>query len=94
VVDVTEMGGVVAHAVLDFGNGLLQLGEPMPDYGLVAAPEGDQDCYSISLYRPDVDAVVAQADAVDAVVAKRRLRSCPATGSPASGIRSAYGGRS
>ncbi|HEY2672135.1 MAG TPA: VOC family protein [Rugosimonospora sp.] len=68
VVDVTEMGGVVAHAVLDFGNGLLQLGEPMPDYGLVAAPEGDSDCYSIGLYRPDVDAVVARAEAAGAMI--------------------------
>ena len=33
VVDVTELAGVVAHVVLDFGNGLLQFGEPMPDIG-------------------------------------------------------------
>jgi PhnB protein len=62
VAGVTEMGGVVAHAVLDFGSGLLQLGEPMPGYGLVGAPKGDQDCYSIGLYCPDVDAVVARAE--------------------------------
>src|SRR5699024_9716908 len=35
VVDVTDMGGVIAHAVLDFGHGQLQLGEPIPDYHLV-----------------------------------------------------------
>ncbi|GAB3810883.1 VOC family protein [Micromonospora zhanjiangensis] len=68
VVDVTEMGGVIAHAVLDFGTGLLQLGEPMPDYGLVAAPEGDNDCYSIGLYCSDADAVVARAEAAGATV--------------------------
>src|SRR3954463_8618171 len=68
VVDVTEFGGAVAHAVLDFGHGHLQLGEPTPDYGLVAPPEGDQDCYSIGLYCPDVDAVVARAEAAGAVV--------------------------
>ncbi|GAA0576027.1 VOC family protein [Paractinoplanes ferrugineus] len=68
VVDVTEFGDVVAHAVLDFGNGLLQLGEPMPDYGLVAAPEGDSACYSLGFYCPDVDEVVARAEAAGAVI--------------------------
>ena len=68
VVDVTEMGGVVAHAVLDFGHGLLQLGEPIPDYHLVPAPAGDDDCYSLGLYVPDVDAVVAAAEAAGATV--------------------------
>ncbi len=68
VVDVTEMGGVVAHADLDFGTGHLQLGEPMPDYHLVAAPEGEDDCYSMGIYVPDVDAVVERAVASGAVV--------------------------
>ncbi|GGQ56558.1 VOC family protein [Couchioplanes azureus] len=90
-VDVTEMGGVVAHAVLDFGNGLLQLGEPMPGYGLVPAPEGDQDCYSIGLYCPDVDAVVERAVAAGATV-----REAPATfvsGDRFASIRDPYGVR-
>lgn len=68
VVDVTEFGGVVAHAELDFGTGHLQLGEPMPDYHLVPAPEGDDDCYSLALYTPDVDAVVERAVAAGATV--------------------------
>lgn len=68
VVDVTEMGGVVAHAVLDFGHGLLQLGEPQPAYHLIAPPEGDDDCYSMGLYVADVDAVMARAEAAGAVV--------------------------
>jgi PhnB protein len=68
VVDVTEMGDVVAHAVLDLGNGLLQLGDPMTEYGLVPAPGGDNDCYSLGLYCPDVDAVVARAEAAGATV--------------------------
>ncbi|MEV6595507.1 VOC family protein [Actinoplanes sp. NPDC051346] len=91
VVDVTEMGGVVAHAVLDFGNGLLQLGEPMPDYGMVPAPEGDQDCYSIGLYCPDVDAVVERAVAAGATV-----REAPVTfvsGDRFASIRDPYGVR-
>ncbi|HET9516467.1 MAG TPA: VOC family protein [Actinoplanes sp.] len=68
VVDVTEMGGMIAHAVLDFGTGLLQIGEPLPAYGLVPAPAGDQDCYSIGLYCPDVDATLARAEAAGATV--------------------------
>lgn len=71
VVDVTEMGGVVAHAVLDLGDGQLQLGEPSPDYGLVPAPRGesgDGACYSLGLYVEDADAVVARAEAAGAVV--------------------------
>ena len=68
VVDITEMGGVVAHAVLDFGSGLLQLGDPLPDYHLVAPPAGDDDCYSLGLYCPDADALVARAEAAGATV--------------------------
>ena len=73
VVDVTEIGGVVAHAVLDFGDGHLQLGEPMPDYGLVPAP-ADGACYSIGLYCSDVDALTARAEAAGALV-----REAPST---------------
>lgn len=67
VVDVTEMGGVVVHADLDFGNGRLQLGEPNDAYGLVPAPvEGD--CYSIGLYCADVDAVTVRAEQAGATI--------------------------
>lgn len=68
VVDVTEMGGVVVHAELDFGHGRLQLGEPNPEYGLVAAPAGGGDCYSIGLYCPNVDEVTARAERAGATV--------------------------
>jgi PhnB protein len=68
VVDVTELGGVVAQAVLDFGQGQLQIGEPMPDYHLVPPPEGDDDCYSIGLYVADADSVVAAAEAAGAMI--------------------------
>lgn len=67
-VGVTEFGGVVVHAELDFGQGRLQLGEPNPEYHLVPAPEGDDDCYSIALYCPDVDAVLERAVASGAKV--------------------------
>lgn len=68
VVDVTEMGGVIAHAVLDFGHGQLQLGEPNPEYHLVPAPEGEDDCYSLGLYCSDADAVVARAEQAGATI--------------------------
>jgi PhnB protein len=68
VVDVTEMGGVVVHADLDFGQGHLQLGEPSPAYHLVAAPTGDDDCYSIGLYCADADDLVARAEKAGATV--------------------------
>jgi Uncharacterized protein conserved in bacteria len=68
VVDVTEMGGVVVHADLDFGQGHLQLGEPNPAYHLVAPPTGDDDCYSIGLYCADADEIVARATAAGATI--------------------------
>jgi PhnB protein len=91
VVDVTEFGGVVAHAVLDFGNGLLQLGEPQPDYGLIPPPEGDQDCYSLGLYCPDADAVVARAEKAGATV--REAPSTFVSGDRFASIRDPYGVR-
>lgn len=68
VVGVTEMGGVVAHAELDFGHGHLQLGEPQAAYGLVPLPDGDADCYSMGLYCADVDDVVERAVQAGATV--------------------------
>ncbi|WP_114423766.1 VOC family protein [Nocardioides houyundeii] len=91
VVDVTEMGGQVAHAVLDFGHGMLQLGEPAPDYHLVAPPEGDDDCYSMGLYCADVDAVVARAEAAGAVI--REPLSTFVSGDRFASIRDPFGVR-
>ena len=91
VVDVTEFGGVVAHADLDFGLGLLQLGAPNPEYHLVRAPEGDDDCYSMGLYVSDVDAVVEKAVAAGATV-----REAPApfvSGDRFASIRDPFGVR-
>ncbi len=91
VVDVTEFGGVVAHADLDFGNGRLQLGEPNPQYGLVAPPGGEDDCYSIGLYCADVDAVVAAAVAAGATI--REAPSDFVSGDRFASIRDPYGVR-
>lgn len=91
VVDVTEFGGLVAHADLDFGLGLLQIGEPSPDYHLVGAPEGEDDCYSLGLYVSDVDAVVEKAVAAGATV-----REAPApfvSGDRFASIRDPFGVR-
>ncbi|MGC4069399.1 MAG: hypothetical protein QM784_33060 [Polyangiaceae bacterium] len=71
--DVTRFGGLVAHAVLDFPFGRLTLSDPMPAYDLVA-PDAKGVTYSIGIYVPDVDAVVAKA-----VSSGMRLREPPST---------------
>ncbi|GGE95361.1 VOC family protein [Mycetocola zhadangensis] len=91
VIDVTEMGGVVVHADLDFGTGHLQLGEPMPDYGLVAAPSGDDDCYSMGLYCADVDSTVQRA--VDSGATIREAPSDFVSGDRFASIRDPFGVR-
>lgn len=58
---------VVAHAELVFGDCVLQLGAPLPAYK-TKAPEGEEVTYSLCLYVPDVDAVVALACARGAVL--------------------------
>lgn len=91
VVDVTEMGGAVVHAELDFGAGHLQLGEPVPDFHLVAPPAGEDDCYSMGIYVPDVDAAVERAVAAGATV-----REAPAdfvSGDRYASIRDPFGVR-
>lgn len=89
VIDVTEMGGVVVHADLDFGLGLLQIGEPSPDYRLVPPPAGDDDCYSLGLYVPDVDAALARAEAAGATV--REPASVFVSGDRFASIRDPFG---
>lgn len=89
VTDVTESGGAVVHAGLDFGLGLLQLGEPTPEYGLVPPPAGDQDCYSMGLYVSDVDALVDRAVAAGAVV--REAPSTFVSGDRFASIRDPFG---
>ncbi|MCC3266924.1 VOC family protein [Arthrobacter gengyunqii] len=90
-VDVTEMGGVVVHADLDFGNGRLQLGEPNPQYGLVPMPAGDEDCYSMGLYCANVDETVAKAEAAGATI--REPLSTFVSGDRFASIRDPFGVR-
>ncbi|GAA5212815.1 VOC family protein [Microbacterium kyungheense] len=91
VTDVTEFDGLVVHAGLDFGIGLLQVGEPSPEYGLVPAPEGDADCYSLGIYVTDVDAVTARAVAAGATV--REEPSTFVSGDRFSSVRDPFGVR-
>ncbi len=91
IADVTEFDGIVVHASLDFGVGLLQIGEPSPQYRLVPAPEGEDDCYSLGVYVPDVDAVTARAVAAGATV--REEPSTFVSGDRFSSIRDPFGVR-
>lgn len=92
----TEMPGpdgepVIAHAVLDFGLGRLELGEPNPAYHLAPLPEGDDVVFSMAVYRADVDAVVEAAVARGAT-----LREPPAdfvSGDRFASIRDPFGVR-
>lgn len=68
IISATEFGGIVVHAELDFGQGHLQIGEPNPDYHLVPAPKGDDDCYSLGLYCSDADALVERAEKAGATI--------------------------
>ena len=89
ITDVTEFDGVVVHAGLDFGLGLLQIGEPSPEFGTVAPPEGDEDCYSMGVYVPDVDAATERAVAAGATV--REAPSTFVSGDRFASIRDPFG---
>jgi PhnB protein len=70
---------------------MLQLGEPSPAYGLIPAPAGDADCYSIGLYLPDVDAATERAVAAGATV--REAPSTFVSGDRYASIRDPFGVR-
>ena len=85
------MAGVIVHAELDFGNGRLQIGESNPDYHIVPAPSGEDDCYSLSLYCDNVDAVVEKALAHGATL--RESTSTFVSGDRYASIRDPFGVR-
>ncbi len=91
VLGVTESDDVVHNAEIDFGNGHLQLGEPVADYHLVAGPDGEDDCYSIGLYCADADALTARAEAAGATV--REAPSTFVSGDRFASIRDPFGVR-
>lgn len=84
--------GTVAHAELDFGTGRLQLGDPADAYG-TAAPDTSSDTvtFSIALYCPDVDDVVARAAKAGATV--REAPQNFATGDRFASVRDPFGVR-
>ena len=83
--------GLVAHAELDFGNGRLQLGDPMPNFGLAAPTGGDSVDHSYVLYTADVDEVVRRA--VDAGATIREEVSTFVTGDLFGSIVDPFGHR-
>lgn len=84
--------GTVAHAELDFGTGRLQLGDPADAYGITAPATGsDTVTYSIALYCPDVDDVVARAQKAGATV--REAPQDFATGDRFASLRDPFGVR-
>ena len=71
--DVTEFPDengniIIAHAVLDFGNGHLQLGAANPAYHLVPPPGEDNVCYSLGIYVEDADRAFEKAVEKGAIV--------------------------
>jgi PhnB protein len=70
IVDVTRLPGsdLVAHAVLDFGAGMLTLSDPMESYGLIAGDPARGATFSLALYVPNVDEVTATAEAHGATI--------------------------
>jgi len=68
-ISVLRHEGTIIHAELQFGHGRLQLGAAAEAFHLVA-PDPAQDTvqYSLTLYLPDVDAVVDKAVAAGAIV--------------------------
>jgi len=91
VTDVTEFDGLVVHAGLDFGLGFLQIGEPSAAYGLVPAPDGEEDCYSLGIYVADADAATARAVAAGATV--REEPSTFVSGDRYASVRDPFGVR-
>lgn len=80
---------IVAHAVVDFGNGRLELGDPNRAYHLVLPPAGEDDCLSLGVYLPDVDAAVERAVAAGATL--REPATTFVTGDRYASIRDPFG---
>ena len=94
--DRTEMPGPdgaprVAHAVLDFRHGLLQLGDALSEFHLVPPSDGDDVCYSLGYYCPDVDAVTDRAVTMGAIL--REPASTFVSGDRYASVRDPFGVR-
>jgi PhnB protein len=65
---ITEMGGILAHAELEFSNGWITLSDPQEAYAMSAPTPESGSHYSLALYVEDVDAVAAAAEARGATI--------------------------
>ncbi|WP_323809185.1 VOC family protein [Arthrobacter sp. CDRTa11] len=70
VLDTTRFpgGDLMAHAVLDFGSGLLTLSDPLEEYQLAAPTLGAGSSFSLAVYVPDTDEAVRLAISLGATV--------------------------
>jgi PhnB protein len=67
--DVTRFGDTIGQADLELACGWFTLSDPLEPYGLVSpAPDATAVSFSLALYVPDVDSVVARAVASGATV--------------------------
>lgn len=58
----SEMGGKIVHAEIEFSSGRLQLGAAQEAYHLVSVdPAAEDSQFSLGIYVPNVDEVVAKA---------------------------------
>jgi PhnB protein len=64
----TEPGGKVGHAEISFGDYQLMLSDEYPDYGAISPVTLGGSPLLLHLYVDDVDATVAQAESLGAVV--------------------------
>src|SRR5688500_3290358 len=63
-----EPSGKIGHAELEIAGGRFMLADEYPDFGALSPPTIGGTPVSIHLYVPDVDAVVARAEAAGATV--------------------------
>jgi PhnB protein len=89
--DVTRAGDLVAHAVLTFPSGQLTLSDALPAYDLVAPSETGPVVYSLALYVPNCDEVVARA--VEAGATVREPPSTFVSGDRFASLRDPFGVR-
>jgi PhnB protein len=64
----SEPGGKVGHAELLLGGGRLMLADEYPDFGALGPASVGGTPVTLHLYVPDVDAVMARAEALGATV--------------------------
>ncbi|GAB3615444.1 VOC family protein [Okibacterium endophyticum] len=91
ILDVTRFGDAIAHAVLDFGSGMMTISDPIESYGLAAPNPRQGVTYSLALYVPNIDEVTRAAEANGATI--REPASTFVTGDRFSSIIDPFGVR-